>query len=78
MKQAQVPTPPLSLDEIKGSFVAMSVFKPDSMPPLSKAKGHRFYTYHARRDKGCLMRMAEDAKLMRPFAPLRLCARKRV
>lgn len=52
----------LTLDEIKGSFVAMSVFRPDSMPPLSKAKGHRFYIYHSPEDQVCLVRMAEDAK----------------
>jgi len=52
----------LAIPEIKGSFVAMSVFKPDSMPPLSKAKGHRFYIYHSPDDKVCPMPMAEDAK----------------
>lgn len=52
----------LALPEIKGSFVAMSVFKPDELPSLSKAKGHRFYIYHSTEDQVCPMRMAEDAK----------------
>ena len=52
----------LDVEEIKGSFVAMSVFKPDQLPRLSKAKGHRYYIYHSPDDKVCPLRMAEDAK----------------
>jgi predicted esterase len=35
---------------ITGTFVAMSVFKPEVLPPLSKAKGHPFYLYHSPQD----------------------------
>ena len=52
----------LEVDEIKGSFVAMSVFKPDQLPRLSKAKGHRYYIYHSPEDKVCPIRMARDAE----------------
>lgn len=52
----------LTVEEIKGSFVAMSVFKPGSLPSLSKAKGHRYYIYHSPDDKVCPMRMAEEAR----------------
>ena len=52
----------LSLDEIKGSFVAMSVFYPDSLKGLKNAKGHRYYIYHSPDDRVCAYRMAEEAK----------------
>jgi predicted esterase len=52
----------LEVDDIKGSFVAMSVFKPKELPRLSKAKGHRYYIYHSPEDKICPLRMAEEAK----------------
>ena len=52
----------LEIEEIKGSFVAMSVFKPDFLPRLSKAKGHRYYIYHSPQDKVCPLRMAKDAE----------------
>ena len=52
----------LEVDEIKGSFVAMSVFKPDQLAKLSKAKGHRYFIYHSPEDKVCPMRMAKDAE----------------
>ena len=52
----------LSLDEIKGSFVAMSVFQPDFLKGLKKAKGHRYYIYHSPDDPVCPYQMAENAK----------------
>lgn len=52
----------LEVDDIKGSFIAMSVFKPDQLPRLSKARGHRYYIYHSPKDKVCPIRMAEDAR----------------
>ena len=52
----------LEVDEIKGSFVAMAVFKPDQLPRLSKAKGHRYYIYHSPEDKVCPIWMARDAE----------------
>lgn len=35
---------------IKGSFVAMSVYKPDQLPPASAAKGHAYYLLHSPTD----------------------------
>jgi predicted esterase len=35
---------------VKGSFVAMSVFKPDLLPPLAAAKGHPYFLYHSPQD----------------------------
>lgn len=35
---------------ITGTFVAMSVFKPALLPPLSAAKGHPYYLYHSPQD----------------------------
>lgn len=55
----------LSLQEKKsvtGSFVAMSVFKPDLLPPLKNAKGHAYYIDHSPDDKVCPFRMAEQAR----------------
>ena len=53
---------PHSKSEIKGSFVAMSVFKPKELSRLSNAKGHRYYIYHSPEDKVCPLHMAEEAK----------------
>ena len=52
----------LSSDKITGSFVAMSVFKPDLLPPLEKAKGHAYFLYHSPGDRVCPFRMAEPAE----------------
>jgi predicted esterase len=51
----------LSSDKITGSFVAMSVFKPDLLPSLEKAKGQAYYLYHSPDDRVCPFRMAEQA-----------------
>jgi predicted esterase len=51
----------LSSDKIAGSFIAMSVFKPDFMPPLAKAKGRAYFLYHSPDDQICPFRMAEQA-----------------
>jgi predicted esterase len=48
--------------KVTGSFVAMSVFKPDQLPELDKAKGHGYYLYHSKADKVCPFRMAEEAE----------------
>jgi predicted esterase len=48
-------------DKITGSFVAMSVFKPNLLPPLEKAKGQAYYLYHSPDDRVCPYRMAEQA-----------------
>jgi len=46
---------------VTGSFVAMSVFKPDQLPKLSAAKGQAYYLLHSPEDF-IPIRMAEDAK----------------
>lgn len=52
----------LSSDKITGSFIAMSVFKPNLLPPLDKAKGHGYFLYHSPDDRVCPIRMAEQAE----------------
>jgi hypothetical protein len=52
----------LTVDEIKDSFVAMSVFRPDRLPDLAKAKGHRYFIYHSPEEKTCPLRMAEHSR----------------
>ena len=52
----------LSNPRITGSFVAMSVFKPDQLPPLKQAEGKAFYLYHSPEDRICPYRMAEQAQ----------------
>jgi len=43
----------LSVERIKGSFVAMSVFKERAMKRIKRANGHRYYIYHSPDDKVC-------------------------
>lgn len=48
---------------VTGSFVAMSVFKPNQLPGLSKrAKDQRYYILHSQEDKVCPYRMAVSAR----------------
>ena len=47
---------------VTGSFIAMSVFKPPTLPPLEAAKGHAYFLYHSPEDKVCPFRMVEAAK----------------
>jgi predicted esterase len=51
----------LASQRVTGSFIAMSVFKPDLLPPLAKAKGHAYFLYHSLDDRVCPFRMAEQA-----------------
>lgn len=51
----------LDLPEIRGSFVAMSVFKEKDLAPLSRAKGHAFYIFHSKQDDRCPWSLAEAA-----------------
>jgi predicted esterase len=51
----------LTSKRVTGSFIAMSVFKPDLLPPLENAKGHGYFLYHSPQDKVCPFRMAERA-----------------
>lgn len=41
----------LGVDAVRGSFVAMSIFTPDQLPPLSSAKGRDYYIYNSPDDK---------------------------
>jgi predicted esterase len=55
----------ISLQEkpvVAGSFVAMSVFKPDLLPDLKAAQGHAYYLYHSLADEVCPFEMARDAE----------------
>ena len=47
---------------VTGSFVAMSVFKPDTLPPLAAAKGRAYYIYHSPQDRVCPIRMASAGR----------------
>jgi RNA polymerase sigma factor (sigma-70 family) len=47
---------------VTGSFVAMSVFDPQFLPPLKGANGHAYYLYHSPADRVCPYRAAEEAK----------------
>ena len=51
----------LTSKKVRGSFIAMSVFKPDALPALEKAKGHAYFLYHSPEDRVCPFRMAEQA-----------------
>jgi predicted esterase len=51
----------LTNPKVRGSFVAMSVFKPDRLPKLDAAKGHAYYLYHSPDDNVCPYKMAEQA-----------------
>ena len=51
----------LTSKKVTGSFIAMSVFKPDFLLPLEKAKGHGYFLYHSPDDRVCPFRMAEQA-----------------
>ena len=51
----------LTNPKVTGSFIAMSVFKPDTLPPLDRSKGHGYFLYHSPDDRTCPFRMAEQA-----------------
>jgi predicted esterase len=46
---------------VAGSFIAMSVFRPDWLPPLKDAKDRAYFLYHSPDDRVCPYRMAEQA-----------------
>jgi predicted esterase len=48
--------------QVKGSFIAMSVFRRNWLPPLDTAKGHIYYLLHSPDDKICPFSHAEQAK----------------
>lgn len=47
---------------VTGSFVAMSVFKPNELPNLKLAKGQSYYIFHSQQDQVCPFRMAVAAR----------------
>lgn len=47
---------------ITGSYVAMSVFKPDLLPSLKNSKGHAYFIDHSPNDRVCPFFMAEEAE----------------
>jgi len=49
--------------QVKGSFIAMSVFRRNWLPPLDTAKGHIYYLLHSPGDKICPFSQAEQAKV---------------
>ncbi len=51
----------LTSKKVTGSFIAMSVFKPELLPELKNAKGHGYFLYHSPDDRVCPFRMAEQA-----------------
>jgi predicted esterase len=51
----------LTSKKVTGSFIGMSIFKPDLLPALEKAKGHSYFLYHSEEDRLCPYRMAEQA-----------------
>jgi predicted esterase len=48
--------------KIAGSFIAMSEFKPDLLPPLKNAAGRSYYLYHSQQDTIVPIRVAETAR----------------
>ena len=48
--------------KVRGSLVAMSVFKPDRLPKLDAAKGHAYFLYHSPDDRVCPYRMVKQAE----------------
>jgi predicted esterase len=51
----------LSSKKVTGSFIAMSVFRPDQLPPLEGAKGHGYFLFHSPDDELCPFEMAKQA-----------------
>lgn len=49
---------------VTGSYIAMSVFKPESLPPLEGARGRAFFIDHSPTDHNCAFSMAENAKTL--------------
>jgi|GEM_PF-978107 len=47
---------------VTGSFVAMSVWQPDNLPPVANAKSRPFYIYHSPDDRVCAIRLAREAQ----------------
>lgn len=48
--------------QVTGSYVAMSVFVPNRLPALSKAKGRAYFIDHSPQDETCKFHFAEEAR----------------
>jgi hypothetical protein len=46
---------------VVGSYIAMSVFKPEKLGPLTQARGHAYFIEHRPQDRVCPLRMAQEA-----------------
>ena len=62
----------LTNPKVKGSFIAMSVFKPTQLPALEKGKGHAYFVYHSPDDRVCPFRMAQQAAAQLEMAGARV------
>jgi predicted esterase len=51
----------LSSKKVTGSFIAMSVFRPERLPPLDKSRGHAYFLFHSPGDQVCPFEMAKQA-----------------
>ncbi len=51
----------LSSKKVTGSFIAMSVFRPNRLPPLARARGHTYFLFHSPDDQVCPFDMAKQA-----------------
>lgn len=47
---------------VTGSYIAMSVFKPEIVDSIKNAKGRTFFLDHSPEDKTCSFRFAEEAR----------------
>lgn len=47
---------------VTGSYVSMSVWKPETLPSLKSAAGHAYWIEHSRDDQICPFAMAEKAR----------------
>jgi predicted esterase len=47
---------------VRGAYIAMSVFHPDALPSLKKARGRSFFLDHSPEDTVCPFKQAEEAR----------------
>lgn len=47
---------------VTGSFISMSIFKEEDLPPLRGAKGHAYYLHHSPEDQKCPVDQARKAR----------------
>jgi predicted esterase len=51
----------LTSKRVTGSFIAMSVFRPERLQPLDRAKGQAYFLLHSPDDKVCPFKMSKRA-----------------